>query len=251
MNARTDTGESDPATPASVAGFGVLSVTPDDQTALAAAMLIVLLAHQGANVAAMVPVETGIDDPCEPGSRGALVRWAAGHLDNPRLVTPFALEAARPAMHAADESGALLHSAAFDRARDDLCEGRNTLVVLDAIGPLDPITPSLTMLDLLARWALPVVLVVPISRFAIGHARLLESLVRQRQMRVAGLILSPNSPDEQVNDDAVTAIEDTLAATLDCPVVRMPAVLSMHDRGELLAAADACALHRIVRHSGP
>jgi dethiobiotin synthetase len=251
MNAPTDAEKSDPATPARVAGFGVIGVTPDDQTTLAAAMLIAMLTHQGANVAAMVPVETGIDDPCEPGSRGSLVRWAAGHLDNPRLVTPFALAADRPAMHAADESGTLLHSAAFDRARDELCEGRTTLVVLDAIGPLDPITPSLTLLDLVERWALAVVLVVPISRWAIGHARLLESLLLPRQMRVAGMILSPKSFSDDLDVDAVTAIEDTLAATLGCPVVRLPPVLSVHDRGELLAAADACALHRIARHSGP
>lgn len=243
--------ESDPATPSRVAGLGVISLTPDDQTALAAAMLIAMLAHQGANVAAMVPVETGIDDPCEPGSRGALVRWAAGHLDNPRLVTPFALEADRPAMHAADASGSLLHSAAFDKARDELVEGRTTLVVLDAIGPLDPISASLTMLDLLQRWSLPVVLVVPVSRWSVGHAMLLADAALSRKLRVAGVILSPKLPDDDIEEDAITAIEDTLAARLDCAVVRLPRVIAIHDRSELVAAAESCALHRIARHQTP
>ena len=120
------------------AGFFVTGVTPDDQTCLAAAMLIALLAHSGENVAAMVPVETSVDDPCEPGSHGALVRWAAAHLDDPRLVTPFAFEQGRPAMHAADVSGRLLHGAAFDRAREKLCEGRTALVVSDAVGTRQP-----------------------------------------------------------------------------------------------------------------
>jgi dethiobiotin synthetase len=240
---------SDPIPPSTVAGIGVMSVTPDDQTAIAAAMLIALLAHQGANVAAMVPVETGIDEPCEPNSRGSLLRWAAGHLDNPRLVTPFALDADRPAMHAADASGLLLHTAAFDRARDELCDGRTRLVVLDMIGPLDPISPSLTMLDLFERWGLELLAVVSATRSAVSHARILQSLLLPRENHIAGVILSPPCAGGELDDDAVGAVEDTLAASLGCPVIRLPRVLSVHDRAELLAAADACGLHRVTRHT--
>ncbi|MDZ7629861.1 MAG: dethiobiotin synthase [Gemmatimonadaceae bacterium] len=225
------------------------SVTPDDQTVLAAAMLIALLAREGANVAAMVPVETGVDEPCEPGSRGALVRWAAGHLDDPRLVTPFALEADRATMHAADASGTLLHAAAFDRAREELCDGRTTLVVSDAIGLLDPITPSLTMLELIARWSLAAVIVEPLSRWSIAHVRLLSSSLLARNISIAGVILSPNTTDCEISDDAITAMVETLTATLDCPVLLLPTVMSAHDRGELLTAATACAMHRLTRRA--
>ncbi len=236
-----------PPAPVSPPGFAVTSVTPDEQTALAAAMLIALLAHEGANVGAMVPVETGVEEPCEPGSRGALVRWAAGHLDNPRLVTPFALEADRPVMHAADTSGTLLHVAAFDKAREELCDGRTTLVVSDAVGLLDPITPSLTMLDLVARWQLSAVIVEPVSRWALGHVRLLVSALLSRNISIAGVILTPKHPDDDTSDEAVAAMSETLSATLDCPVLLLPPVMSMHDRGELLTAAHACAMQRLTR----
>ena len=142
-------GDAHPALP----GLAITGLTPGEETAVTAAMLIVMLAADGENVAALVPVETGIDDPCEAGSQGSLIRWAAGHLDDPRQVTPFALEANRSAMHAVDASGTLLHGAAFDLAHETLAEGRTMMIVVDAIGPMDPITPSLTMLDLLARWA--------------------------------------------------------------------------------------------------
>jgi dethiobiotin synthetase len=234
-----------------IPGFAVTSVSPDDQTCLCAAMLIALLAHTGANVAAMVPVETGIDDPCEPGSRGALVRWAAGHLDNPRLVTPFALEADRPAMHAADASGTLLHSAAFDKARDELCESRTMLVVSDAVGLLDPITPSLTMLDLVARWRLSAVIVEPVSRWAVGHVRLLSRILQERQVVVAGVLLAPQAKEDETDDATVTAMQETLVVGLECPVLRLPRVTSVHDRGELLLAAEACGLQRIARRAAP
>lgn len=244
----------DSSSPASAAallpGFAVTGVTPDAQTALAAAMLIAMLAHDGANVAAMVPVETGLDEPCEPGSRGSLIRWAAGHLDDPRRVTPFALEADRSAMHAADASGTLLHGAAFDRAREQLCDGRTVLVVADAVGALDPITPSLTMLDLMARWELAVIIVEPVSRWTVGHIRLLAEAFLSRNVRIAGVMLYRISGQHADDEESIQAMRDTISAVLDRPVLMMPPVLSAHDRGELLTAADECGLHRLAPRQG-
>ena len=233
--------------PTLLPGVAVTAVTPDDATVQAAAMLIVLLVAEGANVAAMVPVETGLDDPCEAGSRGSLVRWAAGHMDDPRQVTPFALEADRSAMHAADASGTLLHGAAFDRARETLCSGRSVLVVADAVGVLDPVTPSLSMLDLITRWSLGVVIVEPVNRWTVGHVRLLASALLSRGLTVTGVMLS----DADGAADVASAIQDTLAVLLDCPVVLLPRVLSVHDRDELLTAARACGLHRITARIMP
>ncbi len=231
-------------------GFAVTGVTPDAQTALAAAMLIAMLAHDGANVAAMVPVETGLDDPCEPGSHGSLIRWAAGHLDDPRRVTPFALEADRSAMHAADASGTLLHGAAFDRAREELCDGRTVLVVSDAVGVLDPITPSLTMLDLIARWALAVIIVEPVSRWTVGHVRLLGNELLSRKVNIAGVMLYRLSGDHSDDEESVQPMRETISALLDRPVLMLPHVLSAHDRGELLTAAAECGLHRLLPRQG-
>lgn len=232
-----------------VPGLVVTSTTPDDQTAVVAAMLIARLAQDGANVAAMVPVETGVDAPCEPGSQGALVRWAAGHLDSPKLVTPFALEAPRSAMHAADAGGVLLHAAALDHARETLCEGRTVLVVLDAVGPLDPITPSLSMLDLASRWQLDAVIVEPASRWAIGHIRLLAATLLARNFSIAGVVLARSASEDDSDDVARSAMQQTLAATLGCPVVVLPEIASAHDRDELLTAADACGLTRVIRRA--
>ena len=232
-------------------GFVVTSLTPGDQTALAAAMLICLLAADGENVAAMVPVETGIDEPCEPGSRGALVRWAAGHLDDPRMVTPFALAAARSAMHAADVEGTLLHAAAFERARTVLSEGRSRFVVCDAIGLLDLITPTLTTLDLAQRWQLSGVAVEPVSRWSVGHVKLLETAMLSREMLVTGVILTGNELLPDVEPDFIDRIRETLAAELDCPVIVMPPVQTVHDRGDLLTAARACGLQRLLARVSP
>jgi dethiobiotin synthetase len=227
-------------------GFAVTGITPDECAAVATAMLIALLAHDGENVAAMVPVETGIDDACVAGSRGSLIRWAAGHLDDPRLVTPFAFGADRSALHAADASGTLLHSAAFDRARDALSDGRSIFIAHDAIGPLDPITPSLTMLDLFERWQLPVLIVEPVSRWAMGHVRLVAMACAARGMLVSGILLTGVALRPDFDADAVSALRETLGAMFDCPVLLVPHVQSFHDRGELLAAAISCDLRRVT-----
>lgn len=243
---REETGESGAGAVALLPGFAVTGVTPDEQTAVVAAMLIAMLAHDGANVAAMVPVETGLDDPCEPGSRGSLIRWAAGHMDDPRCVTPFALEADRSAMHAADASGTLLHGAAFDRAREELSDGRTVFVMADAVGLLDPITPSLTMLDLIVRWALSSIIVEPVSRWTVGHVRLLASVLTARDTGIAGVILTSHSSEDEMDETTITAIRDTIAVQLACPVLLMPHIVSFHDRNELLMAAAACGLHRVA-----
>lgn len=245
----TSSGPSDGLLPL-LPGIAVTSLSPDGLTALTAAMLIVVLASQGDNVAALVPVETGIEDPCEPGSAGALVRWASGHLDDPRLVTPFALEANRSAMHAADASGTLLHVAAFEKARVSLCEGRSVLVVADAVGPLDPISPSLTMLDLVERWQLAAVIVEPVSRWTVGHVRLLVSSLLVRKISVAGVILTHESGTE-IDVDTVSAIRDTLSVEFDCPVLELPPLPVERDRHSLLAAAQAAGLQRLLLRRAP
>jgi len=231
---------------ATLPGLAITGMGGGREAVLAAAMLAATLAASGENVAAMVPVETGIDDPCDPGSAGALMRWAAGHMDDPRQVTPFALEADRSAMHAADASGTLLHSAAFDRAREALSDGRSVFVMVDAIGLLDPITPSLTTLDLIVRWKLSAAIAAPINRWTIGNVRILYSLLLSRNIRIAGVILSAETSQDPDDLEGADAVRDTLAALLNCPVVVAPTMASEHDRAELVAAGRACGVLRLA-----
>jgi dethiobiotin synthetase len=229
-------------TPIPLRGLGITSLTPDSQTALLAAMLIALMAEDGANVAAMVPVETGIPAPCSPESHG----WAAGHLDDPRLVTPFAFAEDRAPMLAAHAAGQLLHTSAFERAREALCQQRTALVVSDAVGPLDPITPSLTMLDLLARWRLDVVVAARTNRQAIGHVRALLTLLASRELRLAGVVLTPDPDEPHIDEEAAEQMQDTLAGICEKPVLLMPRVATARDRALLISTARAAHLPRLL-----
>jgi dethiobiotin synthetase len=238
----TKSGEQLPMLP----GFAVISLAPSERTAQVGALLITMLVQRGGNIGAMVPVETGLDDPCEPGSAGALIRWAAGHMDHPKLVTPFAFEAPRSALHAADVAGTLPHTMAFERARAELSEGRTEFVLVDAIGPLDPITPTLTVLDLIVRWALRAMVVVPISRHTISQVMMLRQVLASRDVPLAAVVLHDGDSVEDFDESAVRAIIDTMSAVLHRPVLVMPPLLNAHDRTELISVAQSSGFERIA-----
>ncbi|MCU0619072.1 MAG: AAA family ATPase [Gemmatimonadaceae bacterium] len=240
---------------AEAAGLFVTALVPDLGTTVAASALIAAAIAAGENVAGMVPVECDVDDPCEAGSAGAQIRWAAGHLDDPRHVTPLAFAAPVGPLLAAQAAGVLPHLAALDRARAAMGEGRTLLVVCDAIGPLEPITPSVTLLDVAARWGLGTVAVVPVAPTAIGEARAIEALARAAGAPLAGVVLVPpthrrgaahGEPCAEWDADAADALRTTIGALLDRPVAVLAPVDDVHDRAVLREAAAAAGLGALV-----
>jgi dethiobiotin synthetase len=234
--------------PERLPGVVITSVTPGRMTAICGAAVIALAIQDGANVAAMVPVECGVDEPCEQGSTGALIRWAAGHLDDPRLVTPFAFGASLPTQHAAESDNLLPHPAALDRAYAALAEGRSAFVMCDAIGLLDPILPSLSTATLAARWGLSVVLAIEESPASLHHALLLRSACLAVNCIIDGAILVQSGTSKLEESDG-ERVRDSIAALLRCPSIRLAPILDAHDRTELLSAADASQLRSITRQS--
>lgn len=245
----TDVGHSAPP------GLLVTALVPDMGTAVAGAAIVAAAITTGANVAAMVPVECGIPDACAPGSAGALLRWAAGHLDDPRLVTPLRFDADAGPLLAAQDAGILPHGATLDRARTALVDGRSLLVVVDAVGPLEPITPSLALLDLAARWQLAVVASVPVGATAIGQARALAALAAARDVAFAGVVLVPaeqrrgaahGERQASWDDEQAATLRTTLAAMLDRPVATLAPIDDVHDRAVLRESARAAGVEAFV-----
>ena len=246
----------DPARPVpALPGVLVTALVPDLGTAVAAAALVAGAVHAGSNVAAMVPVECGVDEACAPGSAGALLRWAAGHLDDPRHVTPLAFDGETGPLLAAQAAGVLPHLASLDRARAAMGEGRTLLVACDTIGPLEPVTPSLAPLTLAARWGLALVAAVPVRATAIGEARALRALADAHDVPMAGVVLVPptlrrgsahGEGHAAWDADAVATLRTTLEAMLDRPVAALGPVEDVHDRAVLRAAAQAAGVGALL-----
>lgn len=153
-----------------------------------ACALLRALRSRGLDAGAMKPIETGV------GAEGPLdalaLRAAAGVEDALDDVCPqrFALPAA-PTV-AADAEARRVDLAAIDAAWTRLSDRHAWMVVEGAGGLLAPAAEGLSMADLAARLALPVVVVARGALGTINHTRLTLEAARARGLQVVGLVIS-------------------------------------------------------------
>ncbi len=136
------------------------------------------------------PFQTGLDD--DPGD-SATVSVLAG-LPAHRLHAPASeLRASLSPEDAAAREGAAIHIPALPPS---LVSGSDPpLVVEGAGGVLVPVTPDTLMVDLIAGFGLPTILVARSTLGTINHTLLSLEALRRRGISVAGVILSgPVSP---------------------------------------------------------
>ncbi len=133
------------------------------------------------------PLQTGLAD--EPGDSDAVRRLAGC---DPARIHPPALELRAPL---SPEDAARLEAVSIETGRLVLPPGDRPLVVEGAGGVLVPIAPDLLTADLIARLALPAVLVARSTLGTINHTLLSLEALRARGVMVAGVILNgPPSP---------------------------------------------------------
>ena len=154
------------------------------KTRVACALLRALQAR-GIDAGAMKPVETGVG-PGGPADALAL-RAAARTADALSDVCPqrFALAAA-PTV-AARAEGRCVDLAAIDAAWQRLRAQHDFMVVEGAGGLLVPVAEGVTVADLAARFALPLVVVARAALGTINHTRLTVEVARARGLAVAGV----------------------------------------------------------------
>jgi malonyl-CoA O-methyltransferase len=127
------------------------------------------------------PAQTGLAD--EPGDTETVARLAdleAARWHNPRFAfaAPLSVEAA-----------ASLDNVAVALADFELPAVPGPIVVEGAGGVLVPLGPGALMADLMARFALPVVLVARTALGTINHTLLSLEALRGRGVSVAGVVL--------------------------------------------------------------
>jgi len=157
------------------------------KTVFACALLRALRAR-GLDAGGMKPVETGVG---ASGPQDALaLRAAADDADPLDDVCPqrFALPAA-PTVAAAAE-GRRVDLEAIDAAFARLMARHALLVVEGAGGLLVPVADGLSMADLAARLALPLVIVARAALGTINHTRLTLEAARSRDLPIAGVVVS-------------------------------------------------------------
>jgi len=128
------------------------------------------------------PIQTGIAD--EPGDTPTITGLVGGRA---RAIIPPLYEFVAPL---SPHDAAALEGREIDPARLCLPPHDGPLVVEGAGGVLVPVQGEMMMVDLIARFALPVVLVARSGLGTINHTLLSLEALRARGVPVAGVILN-------------------------------------------------------------
>ncbi len=232
----------------------------------------------GLRVAAMKPVESGIDDRIDHHTNASIassaptrsdaerLQEAAGGTDPLTLVRPYVLEEPLAPMVAAQRAGITIDLDALDVARATLSVRKDLLLVEGAGGVLVPITSGCSFLDLFARWDCALIIVAGNRLGVLNHVLLTVRAARAAGVPVRAVVLTQNTNREDglaeaTNYDALVTLLpqhtilrfpwvdrvddlDALAAAaagsgLDVLFPRLPSAPSGADLSPLLASADS------------
>lgn len=203
----------------------------------------------GLTVAAMKPVESGIDDreitDSGPKSDAERLQLATGGTDALALMRPYVLPEPLTPMVAAMRAGLEIDFAVLDTARDALCESRDVFLVEGAGGLLSPITSTQSFLDLCARWHCRLIIVAGNRLGVLNHVLLTVRAAETARVPIHAIILTQHTLSgvgiaEATNYDALVSLLPKY------PVLRFPWVDRTDDTSALAAAAEGSGLDALL-----
>ena len=208
----------------------------------------------GLRVAAMKPVESGIDDRVVtdggPASDAERLQMAAGEDDPLPLIRPYVLGEPLAPMVAARRAGIDIDLTVLDDARTKLCESRQLLLVEGAGGLLVPITPACSMLDLFARWQCSLIVVAGNRLGVLNHVMLTVRAAEAANLPVRAIILTQYTERDAGVAEATNF--DALVTLLPrYPILRFPWIDRTDDMGALAVAAEGTGLDALLTVDAP
>ncbi len=219
-----------------------------------ACALAALAVERGQRVAAMKPIESGIDPSLDGdgthGSDAERLRAAARSELPLTHIRPYVLEEPLAPMVAAQRAGIAIDMVALDRAFDIVSNGHDLVLVEGAGGLLVPITRTISFVDLFARWRCELIVVAGNRLGVLNHVLLTVRAAEAAGVPVRGVVLtSYASPDasvaEATNYDALVALLPRHA------VFRFPWIDRTDDSAALAAAASGCGLDALLHVHAP
>ena len=204
----------------------------------------------GVRVAAMKPVESGIEEREElhgaPASDAERLRAACGNVHDLALVRPYVLAEPLAPMVAAQRAGVALSLDTLERARTSLEAAHELLLVEGAGGLLVPITADVCYADLFARWQCDVVVVAGNRLGVLNHVLLTVQAIERAGLPLAAIVLTT------LNDADPTVAEATNYEALQQllpgrPLYRFPWMDRLDDLQALALAAHASGLDALLQ----
>jgi dethiobiotin synthetase len=174
--------------------YGITGTDTGVGKTVVACALISALRDRGLSVAAMKPVETGVEG--EPDDARRLCE-AAGGRDSLDDVCPERFDEPLAPWVAARRANRPIAIAGLEAARTRLEAGRDALIVEGAGGLLVPITDGVAYDTLFRRWNLDCIVVAANRLGAINHTLLTVRAVRTAGLRLRAVVLNNVCPGEQ------------------------------------------------------
>ena len=186
----------------------------------------------GLNVGVMKPFETGLPVdrtelfPCDAKS----LKDASGSTDNLAVINPCTFELPLAPETAAQLDGKTIDLTVVDRVYEKILGSHDITLVEGAGGILVPILEGFFFADLIARWALPTVVVARLGLGTINHTLLTCRTLQARGIRVMGVVLN----DTEGSDDmAARTNPEMLRKYLNVPVLGIVPHLGVSERENL------------------
>ena len=199
----------------------------------------------GRRVAAMKPMESGIDErPVSgggPASDADRLRAACGNVHDLSLVRPYVLTEPLAPMVAAQRAGIALNFSRLDQARTQLETGHDLLLFEGAGGLLVPITRDVSYATFFARWSCELIIVAGNRLGVLNHVLLTVQVAAQAGLTVRGVVLSTLS-DREPSVAEATNFEVLQQLLPGRALYRFPWVERVDDADALAAAAAASGM---------
>lgn len=208
----------------------------------------------GQRIAAMKPVESGVDEGLAvygaPRSDAERLQEAAGGTDDLSIVRPYAFREPLAPMVAAYRAGITVSLDVLDAAFDALCVASEIIIVEGAGGLLVPITRTTSFLDLFSRWRCELIIVAGDRLGVLNHVLLTVRAAESGGLLVRAIILTSHTGKDATIHEATNY--DALCALLPHHAIfRFPWVDRTDSLDALAAAAERSGLDALLLRETP
>lgn len=164
---------------------------------LVAAALARFLRNRGIDVGVCKPVESGVDDPSQPGADARLLATAAQIEIPPELLGPLRLRLPLAPAVAAEEEGVAVKLEHLVTTIRELGRQHEFLIVEGCGGLMVPLVGGYLVADLVRDCGLPLLTVARSGLGTINHTMLTLFAARNMELPLAGYIINglPAHPD--------------------------------------------------------
>jgi dethiobiotin synthetase len=201
------------------------------------------LSRAGLHVAAMKPIETGVE-PDDPDRDGARLKRAARD-DRPlSMLAPLTYPDAVSPLVASRRDARPIDLARLDTAIHTVAHGTDVLLVEGAGGLLVPITERVTWASLFTKWTLDLVVVAVNRLGVINHVRLTLAVARGAGLRCLAVVLNDLTtapPDSSAAENA-----RVIAELERIPVCQFPWIAELDDLDHAADVAERSGLIELI-----